>query len=90
MTDNSKEENQDSFWFLKINVYHFEPVFSDEDSQEESGMERPKFKSSEIDNSGLITVHFSQDLIIPMNATSVINSASLEIKLKPLNDAFTP
>ena len=62
VTDNS---NQDSFWFMKINVYHFEPEFSDLGSQEEPGLERPKFKSLEIDKSGLLTVYFSEKLFIP-------------------------
>ena len=75
---------------MKINVYHFEPEFSDLGSQEEPGLERPKFKSLEIDKSGLLTVYFSEKLFIPYEAESTIDSTSLDIKLKPLNDAYTP
>ena len=53
-------------------------------------MERPVLTISKIDQFGLMTVEFSEELTLPNDATNAVNKTALSIYLTPLNDAFTP
>ena len=53
-------------------------------------MERPELIISKIDQFGLMTIDFSEELILPNDATNAVNKTALFIYLTPLDDAFTP
>ena len=53
-------------------------------------IERPELTISKIDQFGLMTVEFSEELTLPNDATNAVDKTALSIYLTPLDDAFTP
>ena len=52
--------------------------------------EPPKVKIVGIDQFGLITCRFSEELLVPVNYTEVVNEACLNITIVPANEAVSP
>ena len=88
--------NEESFWYLKIKVDHYDPssVFGGQINRDHDlidySYERPFLEISDISQSGLVTIQFSETLIVPPNAQVMIDSRVLELALTPQNEAFTP
>ena len=86
---NYQNKKEDSLWYLKMKIFSTKPKPPLTPILNEN-MERPVLTISKIDQFGLMTVDFSEELILPKDVKNTVNKTALFIYLTPLNDAFTP
>lgn len=70
--------------------FTFDFDFNQEEEAPEPELAPPQLRIKKIDRYGVMTIGFSDRMVIPSNATTIVNATVFDISLEPVTESRTP